>query len=150
MFKSPDKRLSASNSVVLSSGNFLVDQKARATVAILYAALTVLPCVAIMFLAHLPLVRLITFVAYAFALLPTYYLDQWLFGGAGFHSLAIFGLFTLIVALVLWPLALLSVAPSAWASARWRRIFAGYGILFVSAALFAGWQMTKSWGLFFG
>lgn len=109
-----------------------------------------LPCLVIMFFVHLHLARVVTFMTYAFALLPTYYLGQWFFDGRGFHSAAAFVLFALVVALALWPFPVLIMLPSAWSSMRWRRVFWGYAVLFASGVLLAAWQMTKSWHLFFG
>lgn len=56
-----------------------------------YAVVVLLPCVVIMLLKLLPQpVVVATMLTYAFALFPTYYLDHWLLGGIGYHSLAIF------------------------------------------------------------
>ena|SRR6185503_12499580 len=127
-----------------------LSRKSRVGLAVSYTALIVLPCLVIIFFAHLPLARVVTFLTYAFALFPTYYLDHWLLGGMGFHSTAVFVLFALVVALALWPFPVLSMLPSAWSSVRWRRVFLGYAVLFASGVLLAAWQMTRSWHLFFG
>ena len=116
-----------------------------------YAVMVVLPCVLILMVAQLPQpVVAATFLAYAFALLPTYYLDHWLLGGIGFHSLAIFAAFAVIIAAMLWPLPLLSANPTRWQSTAWRRAIWGYGVVFLAISILAAWQMTRSWGLFFG
>jgi hypothetical protein len=108
-----------------------------------------MPCILIMLPLPQPAV-VVTFMAYAFALLPTYYLDHWLFGGIGFHSLVIFAILALVVAAMLWPLPLLSVRPTVWRSAPCRRAILGYGAAFLLFMILAAWQMTRSWGLFFG
>ena len=123
----------------------------RVTLATSYVVIVVLPCVLIMLAAQLPRPAVVaTFLTYAFALLPTYYLDHWLLGGIGFHSLAIFAVLAVIVAVILWPLPLLSARPTMWRSAPWRRAIWGYGVVFLALAILAAWQMTRSWGLFFG
>lgn len=123
----------------------------RVTLATSYAVIVVLPCVLIMLVAQLPRPAVVaTFLTYAFALLPTYYLDHWLLGGIGFHSLAIFAVLAVIVAVILWPLPLLITRPTMWRSAPWRRAIWGYGVVFLALAILAAWQMTRSWGLFFG
>ena len=123
----------------------------RVALATGYAVIVLLPCGFIMLIAQLPQPAVAaTFLAYAFALLPTYYLDHWLFGGIGYHSLAIFAVFAFIVAVMLWPLPLLSASPTVWRSTHWRRAILGYGVGFLVFALLAAWQMTRSWGLFFG
>jgi len=127
-----------------------LSRKSRVGLAVSYAALIVLPCLVIMFFVHLPLARVITFLTYAFALLPTYYLGQWFLDGRGFHSVAAFVFFALVVALAFWPFPVLSMLPSAWSSMRWRRVFLRYAVLFALGALIAAWQMTRSWHLFFG
>jgi hypothetical protein len=127
-----------------------LSRKSRVGLAVSYAALIVLPCLVIMFFVHLPLARVITFLTYAFALLPTYYLGQWFLNGTGFNSAATFVLFALVVALAFWPFPVLITLPSAWSSMRWRRVFFGYAVLLASGVLLAAWQMTKSWHLFFG
>ena len=110
-----------------------------------------LPCFLIGTAGQLP-VRVVvgTFLAYAFALLPTYYFDHWLLGGHGFHSPRTFGVFVVFVAAMLWPLPLLSAAPAVWRSARWRRTILAYAAAFLLSAAAAAWQMTRSWGSFFG
>lgn len=116
-----------------------------------YALLILLPCSLIALAGLLPhLVVAVTCLAYAFALLPTYYLDHWLLGGIGYHSPAIFAVLAVIVAAMLWPLPLLSATPSLWRSMRWRRGILGYGVTFLVFVILAAWQMTRSWGLFFG
>ena len=123
----------------------------RVALALSYGALVILPSVLIVLIALLPPAVIIAgFVVYAFALLPTYYLDHWLLSGSGFHSLSIFGLLTLCVATMLWPLLLLSAAPVVWHSRRWRRAIWSYAAAFMLFAFVAAWQMTRSWGLFFG
>ena len=125
--------------------------QSRVALGVSYAAVIVLPCLLIALFPYLPrLLGVATFLAYAFALLPTYYLDHWLLGGIGYHSVGVFGLLALVIALMLWPFLLLTMAPSTLSSIHWRRLFLGYGILFGLGALFAAWQMTRSWGLFFG
>jgi len=125
--------------------------KSRVALGASYAALIVLPCLLIAFFAYLPrFAGVATFLTYAFALLPTYYLDHWLLGGIGYHSAAVFGLLALVIAAVLWPFPVLTMAPSTLSSIRWRRFLLGYGILFGLGVLLAAWQMTRSWGLFFG
>src|SRR5687768_3189362 len=64
----------------------------RVALAAGYVALTLLPCLVIGMAGQLPMRALIgTFLAYAFALLPTYYFDHWFLGGHGFHSPRTFG-----------------------------------------------------------
>jgi hypothetical protein len=121
----------------------------RRALAIGYAVIVVLPCLLIMLPLPQPAV-VVTFMAYAFALLPTYYLDHWLFGGIGFHSLAIFAVLAIVVAALLWPLPLLSASPTVWRSVSWRRTILGYGGALLVFVILAAWQMTRSWGLFFG
>ena len=121
------------------------------TLAASYALLILLPCLLIGLIAQLPQPVIAgTFLGYAFALLPTYYLDHGLLGGIGYHSPVIFALLAVVVAAMLWPLPLLSAAPAVWRSARWRRAILGYGAAFVLFAILAARQMTHSWGLFFG
>ena len=116
-----------------------------------YALFILLPCLLIALAGLLPhSVTLGTCLAYAFALLPTYHLDNWLLGGIGYHSPAIFALLALIVAAVLWPLPLLSATPMAWSSTRWRRAIFGYGVAFILFVILAAWRMTLSWELFLG
>ena len=99
----------------------------QVTLAISYVVLILLPCLVIGVLAWLPQsVVAGTFLAYAFALLPTFYVDHWLLGGIGFHSPAIFALLAVIVAGFLWPLAVLSAIPTVWGSTQWRRWIFGY------------------------
>lgn len=94
----------------------------RVALAIGYAAIVLLPCILIALLAQLPQSAVAgTFLTYAFALWPAYYLDHWLLGGLGFHSLAAYALLAFIVAGMLWPLPLLSASPSVWHSVSWRR-----------------------------
>ena len=121
------------------------------TLAAGYALLILLPCLLIGLLAQLPQpVVAGTFLSYAFALLPTYYLDHGLLGGIGYHSPVIFALLAAMVAVMLWPLPLLSAAPGVWRSTGWRRAILGYGVAFLVFVMLAAWQMTRSWGLFFG
>ena len=116
-----------------------------------YAVVVLLPCILILLIAQLPQVVVVgTFLAYAFALLPAYYLDHWLLGGIGYHSLAIFALLAVVVAAMLWPLPLLSVVPHVWRSQPWRQAILGYGAAFVIFAVLAAWKMTRSFALFFG
>ena len=116
-----------------------------------YVVLILLPCLLIALLARLPQSAVAgTFLTYAFALLPTYYLDHWLLGGIGYNSPAIFAVLAVIVAAMFWPLPLLSAAPIVWRSTRWRRAIFGYGAAFFVLVILAAWQMTRSWGLFFG
>ena len=123
----------------------------RLALAAGYVALTVLPCLVIGMAGQLPMRALIgTFLAYAFALLPTYYLDHWLLGGRGFHSPQTFGVFIVFVAAMLWPLPLISAAPAVWRSPRWRRAILAYAAAFLLFAAAAAWRMTRSWGDFFG
>ena len=130
------------------SAVMLLSQMACATS---YAVLVVLPCLLIALIEQLPRSAVVgTFLAYAFALFPTYHLDHWLFGGVGFHSPTIFALMAGVVAATLWPLPLLSVAPTVWRSALWRRVIFGYGAVLIAFATLAAWQMTRSWNLFFG
>src|SRR5262245_42968145 len=110
-------------------------RKSQVGLGVSYVTLIAWPCLVIAFFVHLPAPRIGVFLTYAFALFPTYYLDQWLLGGVGFHSAAVFVLFALIVALALWPLAVLSMLPSAWSSTRWRRMFLGYAVLFALGVL---------------
>ena len=121
----------------------------RVALAAGYAVIVALPCILIMLPIPQPAVAA-TFLTYAFALLPTYYLDHWLLGGIGYHSLTIFAVLAVIVAVMLWPLPLLSARPTTWRSAPWRRAIWGYGVVFLALAILAAWQMTRSWGLFFG
>jgi hypothetical protein len=90
-----------------------------------------------------------TFIAFASALLPTYYLDHWLLGGIGFRSVAIFGLLSGIMAALLWPLPLVSALPAVWRYPRWRRIIVAYAAAVAVYAVLAGWRMAHSWALFF-
>ncbi len=123
----------------------------RVALAASYALLILLPCLLIALLARLPQLAVAgTFLVYAFALLPTYYLDHWLLGGIGYHSPAIFAVLAVIVAAMLWPLPLLSATPTVWHSTRWRRAVLGYGAAFLLFVILAARQMTHSWGLFFG
>ena len=123
----------------------------RMALATSYAVLVLLPCLLIAIIQQLPQSAVIgTFLAYAFALLPTYHLDHWLLGGVGFHSPITFTLLAVLVATMLWPLPLLSAAPMLWHSARWRRVIVGYGAALIVFAALAARQMTQSWGLFFG
>jgi len=121
------------------------------TLAASYAVLILLPCLLIVLLAWLPHSVVVgTFLSYAFALLPTYYLDHWLLGGIGFHSPAIFTVLAVIAAAMLWPFPLLSATPTVWRSTRWRRAILGYAAAFLVFVMLAAWQMTHSLGLFFG
>lgn len=116
-----------------------------------YFTIVLLPGLLIMLLPLLPRPAVAgMFLAYAFTLLPTYYLDHWLLGGHGFHSPATFALLAFVVAAMLWPLPLLSARPSVWRSVSWRWTILGYGILLLAYETLAAWQMTRSWGLFFG
>jgi len=127
----------------------IIKLPSRRTLAIGYTVIVVLPCLLMM----LPLPQsavVVTFMAYAFALLPTYYLDHWLFGGIGYHSLAIFAVLAIVVASLLWPLPLLSANPTVWRSVCWRRTILGYGAAFLVFMILAAWLMTRSGGLFFG
>jgi len=125
--------------------------RTRSALILAYALLIGLPYALLLFVAYLPIAALLAaFVAYAFALLPTYYLDHWLFGGRGFHSPATFALFALIIAAALWPLPLLAIAPRVWRSRRGRRIIRGYALLFALFIIATGWWMTRRWNLFFG
>ena len=133
------------------AGRSHLGARSRVTLAAGYVTLTVLPCLLIGMAGQLPVRALIgTFLAYAFALLPTYYFDHWLLGGHGFHSPRTFGVFIVFVAAMLWPLPLLSAAPAVWRSARWRRAILAYAAAFLLFATAAAWQMTRSWGSFFG
>lgn len=128
-----------------------ISPRSRMALAASYAALIVLPCLLIALLRQVPHAAVVgTFLAYAFALLPTYHLDHWLLGGIGYHSPAIFAVLAVIVAAMLWPLPLLSATPTLWRSTRWRRAILGYGVAFLGFVILAAWQMTHSWGLFFG
>jgi hypothetical protein len=123
----------------------------RLGIAASYASFVVWPCLIIVVFAHLPKPAMVaTVLVYAFALFPTYYLDHWWLGGIGFHSLAVFALFMLVVAVLLWPLPLLSAAPAVWKSRRWRRAILGYGAAFFAYAIVAAWQMTRNAAQFFG
>ena len=133
------------------AGRWRLSARSRVTMAAGYIALTTLPCLVIGMAGVLPMQALIaTFLAYAFALLPTYYLDHWLLGGHGFHSRQTFGVFIVCVAAMLWPLPLLAAAAGVWRSIRWRRAILAYAAAFATFAAAAAWQMTRSWGLFFG
>ena len=128
-----------------------ISPRSRTTLAASYAVLILMPCLLIVLAGLLPYAATLgTFLAYAFALLPAYYVDHWLLGGIGYHSPAIFAVLALIVAVMLWPLPLLSARPTVWRSTRWRRAIFGYGAAFLVFAMLAAWQMTRSWGLFFG
>jgi hypothetical protein len=128
-----------------------ISKSSRAALAAGYAIIVLLPCLLIMLLPQLPQTAVVVaFTAYAFALLPTYYLDHWLLGGMGYHSLAIFAVLAVIVAAMLWPLPLLSASPTVWHSVSWRRAILGYGAAFLGLGILAAWKMTRSWGLFFG
>ena len=119
----------------------------RGAIASSYAGLVLLPCLIILlveFLPHLAVVGMC--LAYAFALLPTWYLDHWLLGGAGFHSLEVFVLLALLVAAMLWPLALLAAKPWAWRSKRWRGVMVAYGAAFIVYMAGAVWWMLRSGG----
>jgi hypothetical protein len=116
-----------------------------------YTVLILLPCLLIALAGLLPHSLTVgTFLAYAFALFPTYYLDHWLFGGIGYHSLVIFAVLAFVTAALLWPLPLLSARPQVWRSLPWRRAILGYGAVFLLFAMLAAWKMTQSGGLFFG
>lgn len=124
---------------------------ARVVLTSIYALLLVLPFALIVLIGQLPPAAIVgAFLAYAFALLPTFYLDQWLFRGAGFHSPVAFVLLTLCTAAMLWPLPLLGIAPTLWHRRRWRRAILAYAALFLLLEGAAAWQMTRSWGAFFG
>jgi hypothetical protein len=121
------------------------------TLFITYAAVVLLPCVLITFAGQLPHFAILgTVLAYAFALWPTYYVDQSLFGGGGFHSWSVFGIFAVILAAMLWPFPVLSAAPALWQSTRWRRLILGYGAVFVVFLAAAAWQMLRRLDVFFG
>ena len=128
-----------------------LSRRARVSLAVLYIALVLLPFLAIVLAGVLPFVVIAgTFIAYAFALWPTYYVDHWLFGGSGFHAAATFGLFALFVAVMLWPLPLLSAKPGVWRSRRWRRGIGSYAIVFLLFAAGAAWKMIRDADTFFG
>ena len=128
-----------------------ISPRSRMTLAVSYLVLILLPCLLIALLARLPQSAVVVkCLAYAFVLLPTYYFDHWLLGGIGYHSPAIFAVLAVIVAGMLWPLPLLSATPTMWRSTRWRRAILGYGAAFLVFVILAAWQMTRSWGLFFG
>jgi hypothetical protein len=73
-----------------------------------------------------------------------------LLGGIGYHSPLIFLLLACIVAILLWPLGALSCTPTLWDRTRWRKAIVVYLAALACAATVAGWQMTQTWGLFFG
>jgi hypothetical protein len=128
-----------------------LSRRARSALGLLYIALVLLPFLAILLVGVLPFIALAgTFIAYAFALWPTYYVDHWLFGGRGFHAPATFGLFALFVATMLWPLPLVCANPGVWRSRRWRRGIGGYAILFVLFAVVAAWKMIRDAELLLG
>ena len=123
----------------------------RGALAVAYAVIVVWPCILIMLSAQLPQPAVTwMMLTYAFALLPAYYLGQWLIGGAGYHSLAAFVLLASVVAAVFWPLLLLSLRPAVWQCLSWRRAILAYGAAFVLFAILAAWRMTHSFALFFG
>jgi hypothetical protein len=123
----------------------------RRALGVGYAVLILLPTLVILFIPQLPHpVVAGTFLAYAFALLPTFYLDHWFLGGIGYHSPSIFALLTGVVAVLLWPLPLLSAKPTVWRLATCRRAILGYGAVFFLLVILAAWQMTRRWALFFG
>ena len=133
------------------AGRWRLGARARVALAGGYVALTLLPCLVIGMAGVLPMRVLVgTFLAYAFALLPTYYLDHWLLGGHGFHSPRTFGVFIVCVATMLWPLPLLAATPGAWRSIWWRRAILAYAAALLAFAAAAAVQMTRSWGMFFG
>ena len=128
-----------------------ISPRSRMTLATSYAVLILLPCILIALAGLLPhSVTAGTFLAYAFALFPTYYLDHWLLGGIGYHSLAMFAVLAFVVAALLWPLPLLSASPQVWRSLPWRRAILVYGAAFLLFAMLAAWKMRHSGGLFFG
>ena len=128
-----------------------ITPRSRMALAACYALLIILPCLLVALLAQLPQPVIAgTFLSYAFALLPTYYLDHALLGGIGYHSPATFAVLAMMVAAMLWPLPLLSAVPKLWRSTSWRRAILGYGGVFLLLVILAAWQMTRSWGLFFG
>jgi hypothetical protein len=123
----------------------------RTALAVAYALLVVLPGVLIVMIGHLPPVAIVgAFVAYAFAFLPAYYLDHWLLAGRGFHSPSMFGLLTLCIAALLWPMPLVTMMPRAWRSPVWRRVIVAYMAGFIVFAVVAGWWMICNLALFFG
>jgi hypothetical protein len=129
----------------------IISNASRAALGAGYVVLILLPCVLIAFVAQLPKATVVgTFLAYAFALFPTYYLDHWLLGGIGYHSPVIFAILAVIIAVMLWPMLLLSAKPKVWERTGWRRTISGYGAALVACMVVAGWRMTHSWGLFFG
>jgi hypothetical protein len=123
----------------------------RVLLAMVYAGLVVLPCMVIVMIPQLPPVVVVaTVFAYAFAFLPAFYLDHWLLAGRGFHQAAMFGLFTLCIAAMLWPMPLVSFFPRVCRSRRCRRVILAYAAAFVLFAGFAAWWMKRNWALFFG
>lgn len=126
-------------------------RSARAVLLISYAALIFLPFAMIVLIGWLPPAAIVAmFYGYAFALLPTFYLDHWLFAGTGFHSPVAFALLALLTAAMLWPLPLLGIAPALWHARRWRCAILLYTAVFLLLACAAAWQMTRSWAMFFG
>jgi hypothetical protein len=122
----------------------------RVLLGLAYAGLVVLPCTLIVLIGALPPVAIVAaFFAYAFAFLPAYYLDHWLLDGRGFHAPAMFGLLTLCIAVMLWPMPLVSVLPGVWRSRRWRRMILIYAAVFAIFAVCAAWWMKRNGALFF-
>ncbi len=116
-----------------------------------YAAIILLPCLIIASAHFIPNVVVgVTCVVYGFAMLPAYYLDHALLGGIGYNSPVIFLLLAIVIAVMLWPLLIVSAYPNVWKSKSWRRSIYSYSAAFVLFVLLAAWKMTHSFGLFFG
>ena len=123
------------------------DVRQHAVPVLIYAAVVLWPLGVFAFAPTMPyLVLLSTVIAYAFALWPTYYLDQWLFGGVGIGSRLGFTLLALVLILELWPFATAATSPAF----RRRKVFLGYMIVFVAGALLATWWMLTKGSVIFG
>jgi hypothetical protein len=124
---------------------------ARIVLPVSYLSLILFPCLIAALAMQLPAPLIaVTFVVYAFAFLPTYFLDHSLLGGIGYHSPLVFVLLATVVALSLWPLGVLSANPSCWRRRRWRRAFLAYLGALVCSLFVSGWQMITNWARFFG
>ena len=59
------------------------------------------------------------------------------------------GLLTLCIAVMLWPMPLVSVLPGVWRSRRRRRMILIYAAVFAIFAVCAAWWMKRNGALFF-
>jgi hypothetical protein len=77
-----------------------------------------------------------TCVVYSFAIWPTYWLDQWIFGGVGLGSRLGFAVLALLLILLLWPI-LVDFTTRERQSPLWRKAFGVYRIVLVAWAVAA-------------